>query len=126
MRRISDRFGDWKRPSLFHKLGVDNLCGCGIVITSKANKRPKQTKTKMEITTGTKLTARSVCDSECVFEATVIERKGAFAAVRFQGKEKRVKVRQDEWGEFVFADGQYSMCPVFRPVAAAVISQAAA
>ena len=66
------------------------------------------------ITTGTTLKGRSICDSDSIFSAQVIERKGAFAKIKFQGNEKRVKIHNDGDSEFVFPDGRYSMAPVLR------------
>ena len=66
------------------------------------------------ITTGQTLTARSVCDHECVFSVRVLDRKGAWATVKVQGIEKRMKIHRDDIGEFLFAMGRYSMAPVFR------------
>lgn len=66
-----------------------------------------------QITSNSILRARSVCDSNCVFTLEVIERKGNFARVRFQGSEKRVKIRRDDRGEFLMPE-KYSMAPIFR------------
>jgi len=66
------------------------------------------------IKTGQTLTARSICDSDCVFVAEVVERKGAFAIVKTMGQVKRVKVHSNADGEFLYALGRYSMSPTFR------------
>jgi len=66
------------------------------------------------ITTGQTLSARSACDHDCIFQAEVIERKGAFATVKAQGITRRVKVMSDDSGEFIYAMGRYSMSPIFR------------
>ena len=67
------------------------------------------------IETGSTLMARSICDSECIFTATVIERKKSFVTVKADGIVSRVKVRIDHLGnEFCYALGQYSMAPMFR------------
>ena len=68
----------------------------------------------MKITTGQTLTARSICDHNCIFSLTVLERKGNFATVKFQGNEKRVKVRADEAGNEYVMPANYSMAPIFR------------
>jgi len=67
-----------------------------------------------KIKSGTTLTARSVCDSNCIFHVSVIERKGSFVTIEAMGNTKRVKVMSDESGEFIYALGKYSMCPIFR------------
>lgn len=65
------------------------------------------------IKANTTLTARSICDSDCIFRLSVLARKGAFATVRFQGNEKRVKIKTDGDCEYIMPD-RYSMAPVFR------------
>ncbi len=67
------------------------------------------------ITAGQTLTARSVCDQDCIFSAEILARKGNWATVRALGETKRVKIHHDEREqEFVFALGRYSMAPTFR------------
>jgi hypothetical protein len=65
------------------------------------------------IQTGQTLKARSICDYDCVFSLEVLERKGNFATVRFQGNEKRVKIRRDDSGEYLRPDN-YSMATIFK------------
>ena len=65
------------------------------------------------IQANTTLTARSICDSDCIFRLSVLSRKGAFATVRFQGNEKRVKIKNDGDCEYV-QPANYSMAPIFR------------
>ena len=66
------------------------------------------------IQSGQVLQARSVCDYDCVFFAKVISRKGAFAIVKALDGIKRVKIRSDDRGEYLYALGKYSMAPIFR------------
>ena len=66
------------------------------------------------IHTGQILKARSIGDHDCIFTAEILERKGSFATVKAQGITRRMKVYRDDRGEFVYALGQYSMCPIFR------------
>ena len=66
------------------------------------------------IEAGQTLTARSVCDHDCIFTAQVIARKGNFATVKCLGQSKRMKIHNTGDGEFVFATGRYSMAPVFK------------
>jgi hypothetical protein len=87
----------------------------------KQGNPPSENKTKSSdkmniIQAGQTLKARSVCDSECVFTAEVIARNGAFATVKVQGNTKRVKVINHGDGEFLYAMGKYSMCPIFRAI----------
>lgn len=66
------------------------------------------------IKAGTTLKARSVCDHDCVFTAEVLERKGQFATVKAEGSTRRVKIHNTGEGEFIYALGKFSMCPIFR------------
>jgi hypothetical protein len=66
------------------------------------------------IQSGQVLQARSACDYDCVFFAKVISRKGAFAIVKALDGIKRVQIRSDDRGEYVYALGKYSMAPIFR------------
>jgi hypothetical protein len=65
------------------------------------------------IEANTTLTARSICDHDCIFSLAVLSRKGSFATIFFQGNQKRVKVKNDGEREYVKL-GNYSMAPVFR------------
>ena len=66
------------------------------------------------ITAGSTLTARSICDHNCIFSLDVLDRKGGFALVRIMGNEKRVKVRTDSEGNEYLRPENYSMAPSFR------------
>ena len=66
------------------------------------------------IQSGQVLKARSACDYDCIFSVKVLDRKGSFATVQAHGESKRVKVRSDDRGEYVYALGKYSMAPIFR------------
>jgi hypothetical protein len=66
------------------------------------------------IQSNTTLTARSICDYDCIFKIEVIERKGSFVTVKAMGNVKRVKVMADDRGEYIYALGKYSMAPIFR------------
>jgi hypothetical protein len=60
------------------------------------------------------LTARSICDHNCIWTARVIKRTAATATVEIDGNIKRCKIHNHEGKEFIFALGQYSMAPVFK------------
>ena len=77
--------------------------------------RPRS-KTRMSntIKAGQTLTARSICDYDCIFSVKVIQRKGSFVTVEAQGNVSRKKVMSDDRGEYVYALGKYSMAPIFR------------
>ena len=66
------------------------------------------------IEAGQTLEARSICDHECIFKCEILSRSKSFANIKIFGKEKRVKVFSDSEGEYIFALGKYSMCPIFR------------
>jgi len=65
------------------------------------------------IEANTTLTARSICDHDCIFSLAILSRKGSFATILFQGNQKRVKVKSDGEREYVKL-GNYSMAPIFR------------
>lgn len=73
-----------------------------------------QTNEVKTIKAGQTLTARSVCDYDCVFSVQILARKGSFVTVKAQGNTNRMKVHTDGDGEFIFALGRYSMAPIFR------------
>jgi hypothetical protein len=66
------------------------------------------------IQTGTILTATSIGDSNCIWTATVIERKGNFITAIINGEVVRKKVNVYNGEEFVYLLGKYSMAPTFR------------
>lgn len=66
------------------------------------------------IKSNTTLTSRSICDYNCIFELTVIERKGNFATVDYMGNQRRVKVRVDSDGNEYVQPDNYSMAPRFK------------
>jgi hypothetical protein len=60
------------------------------------------------------LKATSVCDSNCVWTAKVIERKGNFITALIQGEIVRKKVKVWDNEEYVYLLGKYSMAPIFK------------
>ena len=62
------------------------------------------------------LTARSICDHNCIFVLFVIERKGNFANIKYQGINKRTKVYTDSDGNEYIQPDKYSMSPIFRAI----------
>jgi hypothetical protein len=75
-----------------------------------------QTNEVKTIKVGQTLTARSGGDYECVFSVTITGRKGNFVRFTGEGRTGRVMVKSDSYGEFIFAMGRHSMCPIFRAV----------
>jgi hypothetical protein len=71
--------------------------------------------TTTKIQTGSAITATSICDSNCKWTATVIERKGNFITAKIDGETIKKKVNVDYKGEeYVYLLGKYSMAPVFK------------
>ena len=60
------------------------------------------------------ITAKSICDSNCIFTAEVLSRKGNFVILNVMGDivRKKIKVGYDG-NEYVMALGTYSMAPSF-------------
>jgi hypothetical protein len=71
-------------------------------------------KNMTQITTNSILKATSICDSNCIWIANVIERKGNFITAKIGNEimRKKVKVWNDE--EYVMLLGNYSMAPMFK------------
>lgn len=69
-----------------------------------------------KIQPNTVITAVSVCDSNCIFKAEVLSRKGDFVTLKIEGYKdivrKKVKVGYNG-NEYVMALGSYSMAPIF-------------
>lgn len=63
----------------------------------------------------TTITAVSIGDSECIFKAFVVSRKGDWVTLEMYGKRFRKKIHKDpRYGnEYVYALGNYSMSPAF-------------
>lgn len=59
-------------------------------------------------------TARSVCDSECVFQIRITSRTEKTVTAKTMHGDKRCKIHIFDGVESVFALGQYSMAPIFR------------
>jgi len=68
-----------------------------------------------KFTTGQKLSARSICDYDCIFRGTVVKRTAKFITLKIDGYRdlKRVKVNVHEDVEEVYPLGRYSMAPCF-------------
>ena len=60
------------------------------------------------------LTATSVCDSNCVWTAKVIERKGDFIKAEIDGQIVRKKVKVWNGEEYFLLLGSYSMAQIFK------------
>ncbi len=64
---------------------------------------------------GQKLTARSVCNHDCIYSGVVIKRTPKFVTIEIKGYgERRVKVHVYDDYEMVFPLGRYSMAPIFK------------
>jgi len=60
------------------------------------------------------LKATSICDSNCVWFAKVIERKGNFIIAVVNNEIVRKKVNVFNGEEYVYLLGKYSMAPIFK------------
>lgn len=69
-----------------------------------------------KIEAGQTLTARSICDYDCIYKLEVLSRKGAFAVIKWMNNEMRKKVLIDSDGcEFIMPE-RYSMAPIFKAI----------
>ena len=60
------------------------------------------------------LKATSICDTNCVWTAKVIERKGNFIIALIDKNIVRKKVNVFNGEEYVYLLGKYSMAPIFK------------
>ena len=74
----------------------------------------KKTQIMTTIQKNSILKATSVCDSNCVWFAKVIERKGNFVVAVINNEIVRKKVNVFNGQEFVYLLGKYSMAPIFK------------
>ena len=64
---------------------------------------------------GNTYSARSACNSECVWEWTIIKRTAKFITIQDDhGKISRVGVRVSDGAEVADPMGRYSMSPIIR------------
>jgi len=68
------------------------------------------------IQANTTITAVAIGDSECIFKAFVVSRKGDWVTLEMYGKTFRKKIHRDPrcGTEYVYALGNYSMAPAFN------------
>lgn len=72
-------------------------------------------KTMTTIKINTTISARSICDYNCIFTAYVIDRKGEWVTLLMDGKTIRKKIKRSfDGSEYVLALGNYSMAPAFK------------
>ena len=65
----------------------------------------------------TEISARSICDHNCIFTAKIIKRTAKTLTIIAQGQESRCKIHYDfEGNEFIYPFGRYSMAPTMRAV----------
>lgn len=65
-------------------------------------------------TANQELSARSICDNNCIFRATVVKRTAKTITIKDDQGERRCKIHNYGDGEFIFPFGQYSMAAIFR------------
>jgi len=67
------------------------------------------------IKANTIISAVSICDSNCIFKAEVLERNKNTVTLKVQGSIVKKRVQLDMDGnEFVYALGKFSFAPQFR------------
>jgi len=59
------------------------------------------------------ITATSICDSNCVWTAKILDRKGSFIIALIDGVILRKKVKMFNNEEYCLLMGNYSMAPIF-------------
>lgn len=61
------------------------------------------------------LSCRAIGDHNAIYIAEVISRTNKTVTIKEQfNDKKRCKIHLNDVGEYIFPDGRYSMCPVFR------------
>lgn len=94
-------------------------------ITSTAAEQPTETTTTTAQETATEsgnafevgqtYYSRSMCDYDCIFTVKVLARNGSKLTIEnWDGKTIKKMAKKDENGVEFFADGRYSMAPIFR------------
>ena len=68
----------------------------------------------MKFKPGQTLTAKSICNSECIYSATVIKRTAKTVTILMEGEKKRCKIYSIDDSERIYPLGRYSMAPSFR------------
>lgn len=69
-----------------------------------------------KFTPNQELSARSICDHDCIFTGTVVKRTAKMVTVHTSMYgDKNVKIMIDEDGsEYCYPHGRYSMATIFR------------
>jgi len=62
---------------------------------------------------GKEYTARSICDSDCIFKITITGRTAKTVSYNYLGRSRRSALHVDQDGEWIQPD-RYSMAPTFR------------
>ena len=63
--------------------------------------------------TNQELSARSICNHDCIFTGKVIKRTEKTVTISTNQGTKRCKIHNYGDGEFIFPFGQYSMATIF-------------
>ena len=58
---------------------------------------------------GDQLSARSLCDYDCIFRFEVLSRTAKFVTLKYWGEEKRVGIKVRDGREYCYPLGNYSM-----------------
>lgn len=68
-----------------------------------------------EFEIGEKYFARSICDSNCIFEIKVLKKSAKMVTYDYDGRVRRSVIRTEENGEYIQPDN-YSFAPIFRAI----------
>ena len=69
------------------------------------------TEALIQFTVGEQLSARSLCDYDCVFRFEVVSRTNKFVTLKYYNELKRVGIKVRDGREYCSPLGSYSMSP---------------
>lgn len=65
----------------------------------------------IRFTIGEQLSARSLCDYDCIYRFEVLSRTAKFVTLKYFNEEKRVGIKVRDGREYCYPLGSYSMAP---------------
>jgi hypothetical protein len=99
------------QPQSRHRLKQSKTPG-----TPPHHHQPNQQKTMKTIQPNSTLTARSICDYDCIFKMQILARSKTTATINWHNKIRRAKIRIDQNGDEFIRPDSYSMAPIFRAI----------
>jgi len=85
-----------------------------LYLSNRKNLKLRKMENLNTILAGSTLVARSICDSNCIWTAKVLTRKGSFITALIDGEIVRKKVKIFRGEEYALLLGSYSMAPTFK------------